>query len=99
MRHARSDYNRIQDPARIIPEGEPVFLVRARDKVAPLVVREWAKLNYQSGGDMVLSESARKWAEEMERWQAEHGFKLADVPLDVRKELAAQVELFGETHS
>ena len=99
MKHARSDYNRIQDPAGIIPADEPVFLVRARDKVAPNIVREWAKQNYQSGGDLVLSEAARHWAEEMERWQHEHGFRLADVPTDVRAELAAQVELFGESHA
>lgn len=34
MLHARDDYNRIQDPAGLIPEDEPVFLVRAQDPVA-----------------------------------------------------------------
>ena len=28
MKHARDDYNRIQDPAGKIPEDEPVFLLR-----------------------------------------------------------------------
>lgn len=31
MRHAREDYNRIQDPAGKIHEDEPVFLMRAQD--------------------------------------------------------------------
>jgi hypothetical protein len=30
MKHARDDYNRIQDPAGLIPEDEPVFLLRAQ---------------------------------------------------------------------
>lgn len=31
MKHAREDYNRIQDPAGLIPDGEPVFLIRGKD--------------------------------------------------------------------
>lgn len=34
MKHARPDYNRIQDPAGLIPEDEPVFLFRAQDRFA-----------------------------------------------------------------
>lgn len=54
MRHARKDYDRIQDPALTDPslalgstpiaEDEPVFLLRASDDLAPEVVREWAAL-------------------------------------------------------
>lgn len=32
MIHARSDYNRIQDPSGLIPDNEPVILFRAQDK-------------------------------------------------------------------
>lgn len=42
MRHARADYNRIQDPLNLIGEDEPVFLLRAKDVSAPFVVRFWA---------------------------------------------------------
>jgi len=53
VRHARKDYNRIQDPAvndpsllsegsTAIAEDEPVFLLRARDVSAPELVRHWA---------------------------------------------------------
>lgn len=34
MKHARPDYDRIQDPAGIIPEDEPVFLLRGQDRYA-----------------------------------------------------------------
>lgn len=34
MRHTRSDYNRIQDPLNLIPENEPVFLLRSADENA-----------------------------------------------------------------
>ena len=34
MKHARPDYDRIQDPAGLIPEDEPVFLLRAQDGLA-----------------------------------------------------------------
>ncbi len=39
MKHAREDYKRIQDPAGLIPEDEPVFLLRAQDKLAWHIVR------------------------------------------------------------
>lgn len=32
MKHARADYDRIQDPAGLIPEDEPVMLFRGQDK-------------------------------------------------------------------
>lgn len=44
MRHARDDYNRIQDPAGLIPDDEPVFLFRGQDKFAARVLRFYADL-------------------------------------------------------
>ena len=48
MKHARPDYDRIQDPLAVckggIPENEPVFLLRAQDWIAARVVRIWATL-------------------------------------------------------
>jgi hypothetical protein len=44
MKHARRDYNRIQDPAAQIPADEPVFLLRGQDPLAPSVVRNYAAL-------------------------------------------------------
>ena len=42
MIHARDDYNRIQDPAGLIPADEPVFLLRGQDPAAPNTVDRWA---------------------------------------------------------
>lgn len=76
MRHARDDYNRIQDPEGKIPEDEPVFLLRAQDSIAAEVVRKWAELNDLSGGDSRLSEMARAQADKMGAWPKK---KLADL--------------------
>jgi len=40
MKHVRKDYMRIQDPLNLIPENEPVFLLRAKDSLSiPLLIR------------------------------------------------------------
>jgi hypothetical protein len=80
MRHARDDYNRIQDPSGKIPEDEPVFLLRAQDKSAPATLRFWAKQNRTEGGAAALSALAELWACNMEQWQRDHGTKPADGP-------------------
>ena len=77
MLHPRKDYQRIQDPAGLIPEDEPVFLLRAQDKLAKYVVRYWADLNDQYGGDTKLSQTARDHADKMDAWLVK---KLADLP-------------------
>lgn len=88
MLHARPDYNRIQDPALHEPSllapgtapfaaDEPVFLLRAKDRTAPRVLRAWAAL--QPAGSQ-STQLALQQAEAMERWQAEHGSKYADLP-------------------
>lgn len=79
MKHAREDYNRIQDPAGLIPEDEPVFLIRAQDMIAPFIVQLWAVKNKMSGGDPELTKLALEHAEKMEQWQKEHGSKPADL--------------------
>lgn len=75
MKHARSDYDRFQDPAGLIPENEPVFLIRGQDKVGADAVRGWARLNAIVGGDPELTEAAREHADRMEEWPKK---KLAD---------------------
>lgn len=42
MKHARKDYDRIQDPENKIPTDEPVFLLRGQDASAARTVRYWA---------------------------------------------------------
>lgn len=68
MRHARPDYNRIQDPENKIPDDEPVFLIRGQDIVSGNTVRVWADLNDEAGGDPELSKRAREQAILMDMW-------------------------------
>ncbi len=79
MKHARPDYDRIQDPSGKIPVDEPVFLLRAQDRTAPAILDEWARLQIFFGGDSQLAEMAREQALRMREWQAAHGSKLADL--------------------
>ena len=80
MRHARDDYDRIQDPSGKIPADEPVFLLRGQDVSAPGTLRCWAEENHRNGGDPALSDLAEGFADEMEAWQRVHGAKAADLP-------------------
>ena len=77
MKHARSDYDRIQDPAGLIPDDEPVFLIRGQDAIGAATVQFWAGLNKQMGGDPKITAMAEAQAKEMLEWR---GHKLADLP-------------------
>ena len=68
MIHARDDYNRIQDPAGLIPEDEPVFLMRAQDELCEELTREWARRNAEIGGDPALTARALAHADRMAKW-------------------------------
>jgi hypothetical protein len=74
MKHAREDYDRIQD--KIIPRDEPVFLLRGQDKASADTVRFWARRNLELGGDIKISVLAEEQAFRMEHW---HIKKVADL--------------------
>jgi hypothetical protein len=81
MRHARSDYDRFQDPAGIIPEDEPVFLVRGQDITAPTICRHWAMLAKTAGASPDIVQRVEMWADEIEQWQQANGHcKVPDMP-------------------
>jgi len=79
MIHAREDYNRIQDPVGKIADDEPVFMVRAQDKLAPAVMRHWAMLQRLIGGDPKMAQMVEDHALKAEEWQRENGCKVADI--------------------
>lgn len=79
MIHARSDYNRIQDPAGLIAEDEPVFLLRAKDKLAPAILEAWARALEDAGGDKDMVNMAFDHAELMRSWQETNGSKVPDL--------------------
>lgn len=86
MKHARKDYNRIQDPDAQIPADEPVFLLRATDRYAADVVLHYAEL---IAGDPLaptkshkIAERAREHARTMRQYADKHGTKSPDMPED-----------------
>lgn len=80
MKHARSDYDRIQDPENKIPEDEPVFLLRGQDKFAPELLLRWAAKLRLSGGSSLMATLVENHAQEMIAWQKKHGNKIPDLP-------------------
>jgi hypothetical protein len=68
MRHAREDYERFQDPANIIPDEEPVFLIRGQDKNASMVLRFWAFLAIKSGVNPEMVNRVLVHADKMDEW-------------------------------
>lgn len=80
MKHAREDYNRIQDPENIIPENEPVFLLRGKDVAAPAAIEEWVRTARRYGANKNILQAALDQAEKMRVWQIEQGGKIPDMP-------------------
>jgi hypothetical protein len=68
VRHARPDYDRIQDPAGKIPENEPVFLLRAQDKFAWIFVKGYSNLMWALG-KLDLYELSKAHAKRMREWK------------------------------
>jgi hypothetical protein len=85
MIHAREDYNqRIQDSAGIIPDDEPVFLLRAQDRLA----REALVMYYEScldddDVDGLQSASVLKAIGMFDDWRSKHGAKTPDLSKDI----------------
>ena len=79
MKHAREDYNRIQDPAGLIPEDEPVFLLRGQDLAAPATLAFWASEVRRLGGDEKMAGMAEDQAVKMLIWMSEHTRKMPDL--------------------
>jgi len=80
MKHTREDYMRIQDPDGIIPDDEPVFLLRGQDVAAPDAVEFWANEVERYGGRADIVKSAREQAQKMREWQRNRMSKLPDLP-------------------
>ncbi len=68
MKHARADYDRIQDPEQKIPADEPVFLLRGQDQHAAQTVRFWANEAEAAGAEAAIVKAAREQADAMDAW-------------------------------
>jgi hypothetical protein len=84
MKHAREDYNRIQDPAGLIGEDEPVFLIRATDKIGWAAVEAWANLAEAAGASHEIIDLARHHAKRMRGWPNQH---IPDIPASVKTQM------------
>lgn len=94
MKHAREDYNRIQDPAGLIPEDEPVFLLRGQDIFAPDCLLLWAKKVIEHGkaepdrdkkaGLAHMALLAMEQAMKMRDWQVHTKAKIPDYNPDAK---------------
>lgn len=62
---------------RLIPEDEPVFLIRGQDIVGGAAVRAWADMAERVGASPDAVSSAREHATKMEAWPKK---KVADLP-------------------
>jgi hypothetical protein len=59
-------------------DDEPVFLIVARDVIAPGIVEEWALRAQQRGSPKEKTEGAFEIARVMRIWQTNHGTKIPD---------------------
>jgi hypothetical protein len=74
MKHARPDYQRrIVDLDGIIPDDEPVFLLRGQDRLAPEIITLWAEALIREGGDVELAQMAFGQVQEMLAYQRRTG--------------------------
>ena len=81
MIHCRTDYtDRIQDTAHLIPDQEPVFLIRAQDNVGAQAVRAWAHIYRTNGGSDTVYLAVMRHADRMEAWPHK---KMADTPAEM----------------
>lgn len=79
MKFSRQDYdNRIIDTKNLIPEDEPVFLLRSTDSLAPRLLLQWAMELRLAGGDPDLAKNAEAHAQKMLDWQKIHKAKTPD---------------------
>jgi hypothetical protein len=59
-------------------EQEPVFVLRAQDQLAPVVIKIWALLAESLGASQEKVSEARLVAEDMEIWQLNNVRKIPD---------------------
>jgi len=85
MKHARSDYDLIQDGRSkgAIPKDEPVFLLRAKDQTAADIVRQWIHAQtFNPNADSKMILMAERHATLMEQWPEK---KWADLPHNIKR--------------
>ena len=80
MKHARQDYNRIQDPENKIPEDEPVFLLRGQDRFATVAVASYLETLKANGLSGPIVDQTEKHLRAMKDWPVKKTPDLAPTP-------------------
>lgn len=82
MLHARKDYNRrIQDSGNLIPDNEPVFLLRGQDKLTLTAMDCYLRhLQAEPDHDKAVEAGILWLMSQIVKWQQEHPPKSADIP-------------------
>ena len=90
MKHARNDYDRIQDPAGLIPADEPVFLLRGQDKLAIKAMEAYNRALVSEGLRLLKISRNKKIIEETKliyEGQAEKLFDMSTMVIGHIKEM------------
>lgn len=84
MLHARKSYNkRIQDSANVIPQNEPVFILRGQDQLAPVILDIYVAMTKNlSGFDVNIADAVAEHTQRMRAWHENHGCKVADMDFE-----------------
>lgn len=59
-------------------DDEPIFVLKATDKLASRVVRKWAEMAASHGTPPAKVAEAMQLADQMDTWGKEHGTKTPD---------------------
>jgi len=59
-----------------IPDDEPVFIIRGKDRCAPQTLRQYAENAERAGSPSEHHASARRQADAIEEWQKENEGKV-----------------------
>jgi len=79
MKHARKDYQRIQDPENKIGKDEPVFLLRAKDRLMIPTMNTWIAYAQKAKVDKKMIQMVEDFKTEVMFWQQENGCKTPDL--------------------
>lgn len=63
---------------RAASRGQPTFTLVAQDRLAPHIIRKWAKRAAAKGVSVEKIGTAMLDAAAFEQWQADHGSKIPD---------------------
>lgn len=66
----------------IIPDDEPVFLIRGQDRAAIPAAEAWCEAATELGADAEIIATVRRHIEVVREWQETHA-KVPDAPADV----------------